>query len=420
MSDVNKKAGFIIEPDYYKDFTCLASECPDTCCKGWNIEMDEESIIKWKELSEHARKHAGEGLPVPEDHILVVEHSKTDIRHQIKLNEKGFCPFLTENGLCSIVMNFGHEYTTKICRDFPRQQNDHEDIIQKAVAVRCDPVLDLLWRKDVFSYVVHGEDGEHRISYPAKSLLDGLLRLGNEGEHSSSAYLYGLFQSFHVMHEKLRELTPCDENGYREYGQEFITEENSRELLFYLESHMDAYSQELKQLTMGKKRKLSFTDLLQAYHDMSYDVMKSFFDNVSFGPDFKKSFYQSRELLKTHDDALFSQLAEGSYISEDTDHKLKLVILEQLFNAVLSVETIDYETVLLRLQWLMVQYLVIRYLLFLDFLRGEAAAVEKLKFRISRIFRVTDLPDIIKVSFFDFEFVNWMWDPSYALELLLF
>ena len=24
-------------PEYYKQFRCLAGECPDTCCVGWEI-----------------------------------------------------------------------------------------------------------------------------------------------------------------------------------------------------------------------------------------------------------------------------------------------------------------------------------------------------------------------------------------------
>lgn len=27
-------------PDYYREFTCIAGECPDTCCAGWQIIYD--------------------------------------------------------------------------------------------------------------------------------------------------------------------------------------------------------------------------------------------------------------------------------------------------------------------------------------------------------------------------------------------
>ena len=29
-------------PDYYKKFSCIADKCPDTCCAGWEIVVDDE------------------------------------------------------------------------------------------------------------------------------------------------------------------------------------------------------------------------------------------------------------------------------------------------------------------------------------------------------------------------------------------
>ena len=26
-----------VYPDYYRQFTCIGGECPDTCCAGWEI-----------------------------------------------------------------------------------------------------------------------------------------------------------------------------------------------------------------------------------------------------------------------------------------------------------------------------------------------------------------------------------------------
>lgn len=31
-------------PDYYDDFTCIADACEDTCCAGWQIVIDKESL----------------------------------------------------------------------------------------------------------------------------------------------------------------------------------------------------------------------------------------------------------------------------------------------------------------------------------------------------------------------------------------
>ena len=38
----------ITRPDYYKEFSCIAGACPDTCCAGWQIVIDDKSLKKYK------------------------------------------------------------------------------------------------------------------------------------------------------------------------------------------------------------------------------------------------------------------------------------------------------------------------------------------------------------------------------------
>ncbi len=33
-------------PHYYEQFSCIAGVCPDTCCAGWQIVIDEEAPKK--------------------------------------------------------------------------------------------------------------------------------------------------------------------------------------------------------------------------------------------------------------------------------------------------------------------------------------------------------------------------------------
>ena len=36
----------ITVPDYYKDFKCIAGACEDTCCAGWQVDVDDNSPQK--------------------------------------------------------------------------------------------------------------------------------------------------------------------------------------------------------------------------------------------------------------------------------------------------------------------------------------------------------------------------------------
>ena len=37
-------------PDDYDSFHCLADRCPDTCCRGWRISIDEASLKKYAKM----------------------------------------------------------------------------------------------------------------------------------------------------------------------------------------------------------------------------------------------------------------------------------------------------------------------------------------------------------------------------------
>lgn len=32
-----------IYPSYFENFRCIADKCPDSCCKGWDVVVDDET-----------------------------------------------------------------------------------------------------------------------------------------------------------------------------------------------------------------------------------------------------------------------------------------------------------------------------------------------------------------------------------------
>ena len=38
-------------PHYYKEFRCIAGDCGDTCCAGWQIMIDDKSLEKYRKAS---------------------------------------------------------------------------------------------------------------------------------------------------------------------------------------------------------------------------------------------------------------------------------------------------------------------------------------------------------------------------------
>ncbi|MBQ0001514.1 MAG: flagellin lysine-N-methylase, partial [Clostridiales bacterium] len=352
----------LIESSYYKDFRCLADACPDTCCQGWNIEIEPETLSLWQTLPAVPETAEHPGCLSPASFISTTENRNGTASHKIRMDEHMRCPMLTADGLCSLVIAHGHEATTRICRDYPRQFNEYEQVKQRTVSVRCAHVLDLLWSQDTFRYQ-NAEDGQNcdQVSFPSKGLLDGFLSYGNTPELASGDLLITAFEALYKTHKKLEALMPVDSQGLRDYGQEFIDDRNTQETLSFLKP-LTVLSQ-----TPSAPDLSVFKELLRTCHDMMYDVMQSFFDNPVFGDSFLDLFLASQTLLAGSVTAeQYQAFLSGSFLPSGMDEKLKLLILEQFFTSVFTLEVLDYESLLVRLQWLIVQYQVVRYILFLD------------------------------------------------------
>ena len=40
----------IVTPAYFSQFHCIASDCPETCCAGWEVVVDPESEARYRAL----------------------------------------------------------------------------------------------------------------------------------------------------------------------------------------------------------------------------------------------------------------------------------------------------------------------------------------------------------------------------------
>lgn len=40
----------LVKPSYYKEFKCIAGACTDTCCAGWEVDVDPKSYKYYKSV----------------------------------------------------------------------------------------------------------------------------------------------------------------------------------------------------------------------------------------------------------------------------------------------------------------------------------------------------------------------------------
>jgi lysine-N-methylase len=110
-------------PKYYKKFKCIADKCPHSCCIGWEIDVDENTLEKYKRLKN------GYGT-------VIAESISTDDAPHFKLLQNDRCPHLDKNGLCKIILNAGEDYLCDICREHPRFYN-YTSVAEVGLGMSC-------------------------------------------------------------------------------------------------------------------------------------------------------------------------------------------------------------------------------------------------------------------------------------------
>ena len=121
-------------PSYYKGFKCIAGACPDSCCQGWEVDADEESLEYYKTLSGEIR--------VRIDSVLSEDEFGNTI---FRLKEKKRCPFLNDENLCDMHIAIGGEHTPYTCRMFPRFLNVFGATTEMGISFSCPVAADIMF-----------------------------------------------------------------------------------------------------------------------------------------------------------------------------------------------------------------------------------------------------------------------------------
>ena len=109
-------------PSYYEKFHCIADQCKDNCCYGWEIDIDEGTMDYYRSLGGELGK--------------------------MIMREDGYCPFLNEKKLCDICIKMGEEALSEICTEFPRFTMEYEDVREKILSLACEEVGNIMFSTD--------------------------------------------------------------------------------------------------------------------------------------------------------------------------------------------------------------------------------------------------------------------------------
>lgn len=140
-------------PKYMLTFKCIGSKCVDTCCAGWDINIDEDTYKKYINCT-------GELKDLVKDKFKENKNSNDYFNKGFMiLKEHNKCPFLNDDLLCDIHGNVGEDNLCITCKRFPRVYNIVDDIYEKSGLASCPEVcIKAFLNKDKMEFIESKEN----------------------------------------------------------------------------------------------------------------------------------------------------------------------------------------------------------------------------------------------------------------------
>ena len=111
-----------VKPHFYDNFVCTAGDCPDTCCAGWQIMIDEESLERY------------ENEPGEFGKIL---RNSIDWEEECFYQNNRRCAFLNDENLCDLYKALGPDALCDTCRMYPRHTEEYEGLRELSLSLSC-------------------------------------------------------------------------------------------------------------------------------------------------------------------------------------------------------------------------------------------------------------------------------------------
>jgi len=118
-------------PSYYNDFVCIADRCRHSCCIGWEIDIDGDSLRRYEALEGPVGEYIRRGIDY------------TDTPH-FRLVKDDHCYFLRQDGLCQMYRDLGEDSLCQICSDHPRFRSFFPERTEIGLGLCCEEAARLI------------------------------------------------------------------------------------------------------------------------------------------------------------------------------------------------------------------------------------------------------------------------------------
>lgn len=159
------------KPDYYDRFHCIAGACKDSCCIGWEIDVDTDRMEAYSNVSGELGERLKQCIDWENGHFI------------LQGNEER-CPFLNGENLCDLIIGLGEESLCEICREHPRYYEWYANLTEAGVGLCCEEAARLVLECEAPAGFVVEEISENGRSEDEPS-MPGLPDVDMSGEEES-------------------------------------------------------------------------------------------------------------------------------------------------------------------------------------------------------------------------------------------
>ena len=143
---------------YFDSFRCIAGLCPDSCCKEWEVEVDEQSAAFYRNLKG----------PLG-DRLRAVLRDDPEWGTVMTIQD-GRCPMWRADGLCRIQAELGHDALCKTCQNFPRLQHDYGTFQELGLELSCPEAARLILTSPAAPFVTEEIPGGDAPDYDEEAM----------------------------------------------------------------------------------------------------------------------------------------------------------------------------------------------------------------------------------------------------------
>ena len=199
-------------PSYYQNFRCIAGECRDSCCSGWEVDVDPESAAYYRSLPGLFGDRLRETLLYDAGEEEKAESGEEGEHggYYFPLTEDKNCPFLNVQGLCDMYTALGEDSLCQVCTEYPRYFIPLGAYQQMDLNLSCIEVARILFSEtERIQYLsLETEEEGEVLTEEEEERLQYILRKRNQWLSLLLHGRGGIFSRLKLMYQDMEETEP--------------------------------------------------------------------------------------------------------------------------------------------------------------------------------------------------------------------